>query len=122
MSNSHHLTTSMTTQSQNTALIFGATGISGWSVARNALIYPTPAIFQRVIGLMHRPRTIEEIGLPEDPRLELYSGVDLSAELDDVIADLKKKIPCLEDVTHVYYLGQLYYIPKLMKDWEVREF
>lgn len=93
-------------KSDKVALVLGATGISGWALVKNALSYPTQSTFQRVIGLMHRPRTLEETGLPNDPRLELYSGVDLQDHLDNVVARLKEKIPRIEQVTHVYYLGK----------------
>jgi hypothetical protein len=96
----------MVDKSNKVALVLGATGISGWALVKNALSYPSRFTFQRVIGLMHRPRTLEETGLPNDPRLELYSGVDLQGDLDHVVAKLKEKIPRIEQVTHVYHLGK----------------
>lgn len=90
----------------NVALVFGASGISGWAVAKNALSYPTPTTFSRVISLTNRPKTVEESGLPKDPRLELYSGVNLRTDLGNVIG-LLQGIPNLDEVTHVYYLGKL---------------
>lgn len=93
------------TESGNVALVFGASGISGWAVAKNVLSYPTPTTFSRVIGLTHRPRTVEESGLPKDPRLELHSGINLRSSLDDVLEQLQK-IPNVDEVTHVYYLGE----------------
>ncbi|KAL3443741.1 hypothetical protein BJX65DRAFT_320432 [Aspergillus insuetus] len=89
----------------NVALIFGASGISGWAVTKCALSYPTPTTFTRVIGLTNRPLPLEQSGLPHDPRLELYSGVNLRASLDEVLARLQETVPNLEDVTHVYYLA-----------------
>lgn len=89
----------------NVALVFGASGISGWAVTKNLLSYPSATAFSRVIALTHRPRTVEDSGLPLDPRLELYSGVDLRANLDYVKQQLTSKIPNLDQVTHVYYLG-----------------
>ncbi|OQE40206.1 hypothetical protein PENCOP_c006G04608 [Penicillium coprophilum] len=87
------------------ALVFGASGISGWAVTKNLLSYPTVTTFDRVIGLMHRPRPITESGLPQDPRLELYSGVDLRTELETVKRQMRERIPNLDQVTHVYYLA-----------------
>ncbi|KAE8150861.1 hypothetical protein BDV25DRAFT_139456 [Aspergillus avenaceus] len=92
-------------ESKNVALVFGASGISGWAVAKNLLTYPTPTTFSRIIGLTNRPRTIEESGLPGDPRLELYSGVNLRGSLEDVVKQLREKVPDVEEVTHVYYLA-----------------
>ncbi|OJJ08151.1 hypothetical protein ASPVEDRAFT_34326 [Aspergillus versicolor CBS 583.65] len=89
----------------NVALVFGASGISGWAVTKNLLSYPSATTFSRVIALTHRPRTVADSGLPLDPRLELYSGVDLRANLEDVKQQLTSKIPNLDQVTHVYYLA-----------------
>lgn len=93
-------------ESKNVALIFGASGISGWAVTKCALSYPTPTTFDRVIGLTNRPLPLEKSGLPNDTRLELYHGVNLRENLDEVLSQLKEKVPNLEDVTHVYYLGK----------------
>ena len=93
--------------SKKVALVFGASGISGWAVTKNALSYPTPSTFSRVIGLMNRPRTVEESGLPNYPRLELCSGVNLRTDLEDVVKLLQEKVPNWDEVTHVYYLGEL---------------
>lgn len=93
-------------EAKNVALVFGASGISGWAVTKCALSYPTPATFDRVIGLTNRPLPLEKSGLPQDPRLELHHGVYLRGSLDEVMSQLRDKVPNLEDVTHVYYLGK----------------
>jgi hypothetical protein len=87
-------------------LVFGASGISGWAVTKCALSYPTSTTFHRVIGLTNRPLSLEKSGLPHDPRLELHHGVNLRGNLDEVLSQLQEKVPNLEDVTHVYYLGK----------------
>ncbi|KAJ5271023.1 hypothetical protein N7505_006781 [Penicillium chrysogenum] len=91
--------------SKNVALVFGASGISGWAVTKCALSYPTPTTFDRVIGLTNRPMPLEKSGLPHDPRLELHCGVNLRGSLDEVLCQLQEKVPNLEHVTHVYYLA-----------------
>lgn len=58
----------------------------------------------RVIGLCKRPLAKETARLPEDPRLEMHTGLDLTnAELAlrrlAVIADIAA-------VTHVYFVGE----------------
>jgi hypothetical protein len=93
-------------ETKNVALVFGASGISGWAVTKCALSYPTPTTFDRVIGLTNRPLPLEKSGLPDDPRLELHSGVNLRGSLNEVLSQLQEKVPHLEDVTHVYYLGK----------------
>ncbi|KAJ0413622.1 hypothetical protein BJY00DRAFT_296626 [Aspergillus carlsbadensis] len=92
-------------EAKNVALVFGASGISGWAVTKCALSYPTPTTFSRIIGLTNRPLPFEKSGLPHDPRLELYSGVNLRESLDEVLVKLQDTVPNLEDVTHVYYLA-----------------
>ncbi|OJJ94785.1 hypothetical protein ASPACDRAFT_1908734 [Aspergillus aculeatus ATCC 16872] len=92
-------------ESKNVALVFGASGISGWAVTNCALSYPTPTTFNRVIGLTNKPLPLEKSGLPGDARLELHSGVNLRGALDEVVARLQEKVPNLEAVTHVYYLA-----------------
>lgn len=94
------------TDGKKVALVFGASGISGWALAKNLLSYPSATTFDRVIGLMHRPRTLAESGLPQDPRLELYSGVDLRTDLENVKMQMQERIPDLDQVTHMYYLGK----------------
>jgi len=94
----------MATESKNVALVFGASGISGWAVTKNLLSYPTATIFSRVIGLTNRPFDLESSQLPtDDSRLEIYSGINLRGELSEVIAQMKKKIPNVDQVTHMYY-------------------
>jgi hypothetical protein len=88
------------------ALIFGASGITGWGIARAALSYPTPETFDQVIGLTNRPMSKDEAFLPEDSRLKLYSGVDLSKSVGE-IAEALKNIHGVDKTTHVYFSGGL---------------
>jgi hypothetical protein len=90
---------------KNVALVFGASGISGWAATKNLLAYPTPTTFSRVIGLTNRPLSLSESGLPEDPRLELYHGIDLRGDFASVKEQMQQKIPNLDEVTHMYYCG-----------------
>lgn len=87
------------------ALVFGASGISGWSVTKDCLSYPSIDTFSRVIGLTNRPRSVKECGLPEDDRLEIYSGINLRGSLEQVLGGMKEGIPHIEEVTHMYYCG-----------------
>lgn len=91
----------------NVALVFGASGISGWAVTKNLLSYPSASTFTRVIALTNRPRSLAECSLPQNPRLELYSGIDLRGNLDQVLRRMKEKIPNLHEITHMYYCGML---------------
>jgi hypothetical protein len=88
--------------SSKQALIFGASGISGWSLMQECLIYPTRETFSQVIGLTNRPLKDEDAMLPDDKRWELQSGMDLTKGVDSVVA-LLKGIKGIEATTHVYF-------------------
>lgn len=91
------------------ALVFGASGITGWALTRELLRYPTTSTFQRVIGLTNRPLTKSASLFPEDERLELYSGVNLQAGPAAVELRLKE-INGIDAITHVYFTGQYIYL------------
>jgi hypothetical protein len=84
------------------ALIFGASGITGWSLLRECLTYPTKDTFSRVIGLTNRPLNARDAMLPDDSRWELHSGMDLTKDVEDVVR-LLKGIEGIEKTTHVYF-------------------
>jgi hypothetical protein len=88
------------------ALVFGASGITGWGIVQEALTYPTPTTFDKVIGLTNRPLTKAEALLPEDERMVLYSGINLSAGVEAVQASLSQ-IEGIGGVSHVYFGGKL---------------
>ncbi len=90
---------------EKTALIFGASGITGHPIARLCLSYPTPTSFRRVIGLTARSLAIAEAGFPADPRLELYSGLDLSNGEESTRTFLQG-IEGIGEVTNVYFAGE----------------
>jgi hypothetical protein len=91
--------------SERTALVFGASGIIGWDVTLQALQYPVPQAFKRVIALTNRPLTKKDAYLPDDSRLDIYSGIDLASGVEDAINSLAK-VPGIGDVTHVYFAGK----------------
>ena len=87
------------------ALIFGASGISGNALCLQLLEYPKKDTWTRITGLTNRPVTVQEAYLPQDPRLELVSGIDLSSSVEEVKETLKEKVKGIENVTHVFYMG-----------------
>lgn len=89
------------------ALVFGASGISGWSLLNQCLSYPTPSNFRRVTGLCNRPLNKEDALLPNDPRLEIVHGVDLTGSVDVVIEQLKAKVKEVETIDVVFFCGKL---------------
>jgi hypothetical protein len=99
------------------ALIFGASGISGWAIVRESLQHKDPAditaetkaTFDRVLALSRKPLDESEFLLTEDltnKRLVLHSGIDLGEAADAHI--LFKNIEGIEKTTHVYYAGKLF--------------
>ncbi|PQE20569.1 3-oxo-Delta(45)-steroid 5-beta-reductase protein [Rutstroemia sp. NJR-2017a BBW] len=94
------------------ALIFGASGISGWAIVREALQHKGPTdrnskskpTFDRVIALSRSPLNESEFLITKDitiKRLVLHSGIDLGQAEDADI--LFKNIEGIEKTTHVYY-------------------
>jgi len=88
------------------ALIFGASGITGWAIAREATQYPSIDAFTRIIGLTNRPLEKESARLPNDNRIQLVSGLDLTTGVSAVTSKLQA-IDGIEDVTDVYFAGKL---------------
>ena len=54
-----------------------------------------------MIGLTHRPLAREVTALPEDPRIEIYSDLDLE-DRDKTLFHLQH-IPGIEATTHVFF-------------------
>ncbi|GFP55947.1 short chain dehydrogenase sirQ [Trichoderma asperellum] len=89
------------------ALVFGASGITGWAITNAALSYPTPTTFKRVVGLTNRPLSVKEAALPQDPRLHLYPGLDLSQD-SQTITEYLSKIDNIGETTHVYFASYVH--------------
>ncbi|KAK2745757.1 hypothetical protein FQN55_006078 [Onygenales sp. PD_40] len=90
-------------EKKNVALVFGASGISGWAVSKNLLSYPSSRTFTRIIALTYRQNSLDGGTFPQDPRLEIYSGINVRGELNEVKKGIQQRIPEVEEVTHVYY-------------------
>ncbi|KAA8916066.1 hypothetical protein TRICI_001789 [Trichomonascus ciferrii] len=89
------------------ALVFGASGISGWSILNQALTYPTPTTFNRITGICNRPLTKQEVQLPDDPRINIVPGIDLTGSVDNVVKALKEKVESVETVNTVYFCAYI---------------
>ncbi|THZ50229.1 hypothetical protein D6C90_02777 [Aureobasidium pullulans] len=87
------------------ALIYGASGISGWSLLNQTRIYPTPTTFSRITGTTSRPFSLEKAQIPQDERIKIASGIDLTKSADQVAAALKEKVEDISTVTHVFFTG-----------------
>ncbi|ORY57731.1 uncharacterized protein BCR38DRAFT_501247 [Pseudomassariella vexata] len=97
--------------STNHAIVFGASGLIGWSVVYQLLSrYPESGAFSKVTAVTNRPVDISDSYWPElsteQPDLQLVSGIDLRGGDGDTLADtLKQSIKCIESVTHVFYFA-----------------
>ncbi len=87
-------------------LYCGASGITGWAILREALSYPGETAFKRVIALFNRPVNRSELLLPEDDRITIASGINLTDSVQDVAAALSA-IDNIDDVTDVFFAGTL---------------
>ena len=89
------------------ALVFGASGISGWAIARECLTYPTTDTLDRVIGLTLRALKKDDLLLTEGrlDRIDIYSEIDLSQDAEVVIKKFKE-IEGVERTTHVFFAGK----------------
>ncbi|KAK5117991.1 hypothetical protein LTR62_004035 [Meristemomyces frigidus] len=89
------------------ALVFGASGVTGWSFVNELLHdYPKKGIWDSVVAMTNRPLKREDSLWPDDDRLQIVSGVDLlNGSQEDLENALKEKIKGVNNITHVYYLA-----------------
>ncbi|CAG7936157.1 unnamed protein product [Penicillium olsonii] len=95
------------TQTGKHALIFGASGISGWSLLNQTLQFPTPTTFGRITGLCNRPLRAKDAFLPDDNRLRIVPGIDLTQSVEVVKAQLKKEVESVESVDVVFFCAYI---------------
>lgn len=94
---------------ENHALVFGASGITGWAIV-NAILndYPSPEAFGRVTALANRPLPLDAAQWPVSAKLEVVSGLDLlQGEQATLEGEMKHRIPGVETVTHVYFFAYI---------------
>lgn len=90
---------------ENHALVYGASGITGWAIV-NAILngYPSQGTFTKVSALVNRPLTREMALWPDDPRLQIVSGIDLlKGSQEELEKTIKEKVPDVDTVTQVYF-------------------
>ncbi|KAE8853632.1 hypothetical protein PTNB73_02045 [Pyrenophora teres f. teres] len=86
----------------NHALIYGASGISGWAIVNSILNgYPSNDAFSRVTAMVNRPLTREMALWPDDSRLQIVSGVDLvKGTQEELEKQIKEKVKDVETDSH----------------------
>ncbi len=89
----------------NHALVYGASGITGWAIV-NAILegYPDAGAFEKVTALTNRPLSPVAAIWPKSDKLQVVSGIDLGK--DGVQEDMKKRIKDVDTVSHVYFFGE----------------
>lgn len=93
------------------ALVYGASGLSGWATVDQLLSnYPTTGTFSKVTALVNRPLSFQDSfwpeATPDSPELQLVSGANLlSGSVKEFAAWLRKHVKGVESVTHIYYFG-----------------
>ncbi|KAF2093843.1 hypothetical protein NA57DRAFT_68893 [Rhizodiscina lignyota] len=90
----------------NHALIYGASGITGWAIV-NAILegYPDAGAFDKVTALTNRPLSADAAIWPKSEKLQVVSGIDLGK--DGVQEDMKKRIKDVDTVSHVYFFAYI---------------
>ncbi|PKX88888.1 uncharacterized protein P174DRAFT_516131 [Aspergillus novofumigatus IBT 16806] len=89
------------------APIFEASGISGWSLMKQCLSYPSPSTFYRVTGLCNRHIEKKTLMLPNDTRLNIVSGIDLTGSVEIVMEQLKTKVEDIMLVDIVFFCAYI---------------
>jgi hypothetical protein len=90
------------------ALVFGASGVTGWSVVNQLLLdYPASGTWDKVTALTNRPLSLEVSQWPKTGKLSIVSGLNLLEPSQEVFNEtLRKASPDIDTVTHVFYYGQ----------------
>lgn len=91
------------------ALIFGASGITGWAITHALLEgYPHPDTFSEVTALTNRPLPAEVAQWPQSEKLQVVSGLDLltSNGIKGLEEEMRSRIKDVETVSHVYFFGR----------------
>jgi hypothetical protein len=94
--------------SENHALVFGASGVSGWGIMHELVSYPTSTTWTSIIGATNRPLSPAEAHLPDDLRISLVSGIDLTAGVPEVARLLREKVKNIEKITHVFFTAYIH--------------
>ncbi|KAH6976936.1 hypothetical protein BKA56DRAFT_632876 [Ilyonectria sp. MPI-CAGE-AT-0026] len=96
--------------SSNHALVFGASGITGWAITNLILNgYPTPDTFESVTALTNRPLAAVAAQWPSSPKLQIVSGIDILTPKGQsgLEEELKSKVTHMSKVTHVYFFAYI---------------
>lgn len=90
------------------ALVFGASGITGWAIVNGLLTDHADAKkFSTISALTNRPFPSTISRWPESSKLHLISGIDLlKGSVEDLQEAMKSQIQGVDTVTHIFFNGQ----------------
>lgn len=93
----------------NHALVYGASGITGWAIVNQILKgFPSAETFSKVTALTNRPLPPEVAQWPLSEKLQVVSGLNLlegdQSSLENAIKD---KVEDVGSVTHVYFFAYI---------------
>jgi nucleoside-diphosphate-sugar epimerase len=91
------------------ALVFGASGITGWAIV-NAILngYPSESAFTKVTALTNRPLPTDVAQWPKSSKLQVVSGLDLLAgDQSTLEATVKERVSGIETVSHVFFFAYM---------------
>lgn len=91
----------------NHALVFGASGITGWAII-NAILnnYPSPDTFDRVTALTNRPLPRDVAQWSASDKLQMVSDLDLlRGDQTALEGEMKQRVRGMETVTHMYFFA-----------------
>lgn len=94
------------------ALIFGASGITGWAITNQLLQdYPTPNTFSKVTALTNRSLKLEDTLWPKNDKLQLTTANLIHENGQEGLeTELKSKVKDINTVSHVYFFGMTRYL------------
>jgi hypothetical protein len=93
---------------ENHALVFGASGVSGWGIVNQLLTYPTKTTWSSITAVANRPLSLKDAHFPNDPRISLVSGIDLIKPAPEVAKLLKEKVKNIDRITHVFFTAYVH--------------
>jgi nucleoside-diphosphate-sugar epimerase len=87
------------------ALVFGASGITGWAIVNELLTnHPDAQRFTKVTAVTNRPFPAHISRWPKSSKLDIVSGIDiLKGDQNDLDREMKRDIKGISAVTHVYF-------------------
>lgn len=91
------------------ALVYGASGITGWAIVNQILNgFPSNETFSKVTALTNRPLPPEVAQWPSSEKLQVVSGLDLlEGDQEALEKTMKDRVTDLDTVSHVFFFAYL---------------